>query len=316
MLSEDVLDDLSRRLIEEVNIYGGEVSRLCDTDRYIACIEKYPEMSGYRHISGAVKGMCSDILRKGNEDALEAFHKLILVLLIRKNLSGLPRERLPEEVERWVVVNFERIVRKVRNSLGSKNFASGVYTYRKDAFRKDLAICSLRLIPTGGPKLEVAALSARFLFRNGLGQLIRGVALVVGELGGIKPLYQMHMDSNDLELLAAYRMDRNAEGARRFYSRVAEMMRMNVEIRGVFGIGWPNDPELRRIDPPHFHGTELATQNGGKLFYVGTSDEDTRDATIVSEHRKRLYEEGKYVPKRYLLVWPRRRLMNWAEKSG
>jgi hypothetical protein len=32
--------------------------------------------------------------------------------------------------------------------------------------------------------------------------------------------------------------------------------------------------------------------------------------------RKKLYEEGKYIPTSYAYIWPRRAFLNWAEKGG
>jgi hypothetical protein len=37
-----------------------------------------------------------------------------------------------------------------------------------------------------------------------------------------------------------------------------------------------------------------------------------RDATVYSPHRRRLFEEGKYRPMQYLVVWPRKELLAWA----
>ena len=38
------------------------------------------------------------------------------------------------------------------------------------------------------------------------------------------------------------------------------------------------------------------------------------DAFVKSKKRMKLFTEGKYTPKSYLLIWPRKKLTDWAYK--
>ena len=56
-------------------------------------------------------------------------------------------------------------------------------------------------------------------------------------------------------------------------------------------------------------------KNGGRLFYYGSSEAMIKDALFKSPTRRRLYEEGLYVPRSFIRIWPRNELIEWADRS-
>ena len=184
------------------------------------------------------------------------------------------------------------------------------FLFSNDKFCKDVSTCMLSLIPAGRQKIHLDGIARRFVFKSGALQAVKLLSFILFELGGFKPLYHMHSDNRDRDLLKEF----NFEGTKRFYLRVAALLKLNARIRGVFGIGWLNDPQLENISPELWRSVEYVVNNGGKLFNLGASSTAKRGATMLSSKRKRLYEEGKYVPKDYMLVWSRKRILSWAER--
>ena len=82
----------------------------------------------------------------------------------------------------------------------------------------------------------------------------------------------------------------------------------------MFAGSWYYDPALENISPHLSYLKEIPLKNGARLFYVGSSKADIEMATKKSKTRKKFYDQGKYVPTRFLLVWPRNGLADWAGK--
>lgn len=265
-----------------------------------------PQIGSYKPNGLEVNAYSQSIVDTYDQNALELYHKLILVNLILQAEDRLKQKKIPEDIIRLFVKNFNNIIRRIK----SKYTRQGFYLFSNDKFCKDFAVCRLSMIPAGQQKIHLDGIARRFLFKNGVKQFLKFSAFILFELGGFKPLYQMHTDSYDRDLLAEF----NFEGTKRFYLRVAELLKLNLKVNGVFGISWMNDPQLERISSELWQGVEYAVDNGAKLFNMGLSESAISGATYVSLKRKKLYEESKYMPTNYLLVWSRKKLLAWAEK--
>ena len=75
-----------------------------------------------------------------------------------------------------------------------------------------------------------------------------------------------------------------------------------------------NDPNVERVSPRISYFWYFHMANGGRIFYVGPSDDAKQAATATSGTRTKLYQEGKYLPTNYTHAWSRKRLIRWADK--
>jgi hypothetical protein len=296
---------LLNHLRSELGKTGEDLPRRFPVDIYIECMKRCPEISSYRYLSSEIEKLEKLILEYSNEHALELYHQLILVELIIRAQDVLQKKPFSEEVCSFFEVNFARIV----GALESKTHV-GPDLYSNDRFCKDLAVCGLKLIPAGARKIHVNGLTRRFLIKAGPRQFIAGLYLALFKLGGFKPLYEMHLDTDDPHLMT----DFNQNGLIRFYVRVAELLELDPTIKGICGSSWYHDPALDKISPRLSYLRKLPTENGAQIFYLGSDDSSIRNAILKSPTRKKLYEEGRYMPTGYLLVWPRNKLMAWAER--
>ena len=273
---------------------------------YIACLDKYPELAPLGYQSREVRKACDAIGGEAGDAGLELYHRTLLPALIARATSALPDRGLPEEIDLLYEENFRRIMRDIESSMERPS----LYLYPHAPFCKDLALCTLRLIPAGVEKVHASQLPRRMFVTGGLWGGLVALRFALLAQGGLGPYYQMHLHSQDNQAMRAF----NPGGWVEFYLRIAELLRRNPLMRGLFGASWFRDPALARISPHLWDLTTMVTDHGGRLFPLGPSGADgIRDATAKSATRRRLYEQGKYTPMTYLLVWPRAELLAWAD---
>ncbi len=298
---------LSNKIKDEIAETKKDCLSKFSVEKYIENIKQYPSISAYSYVNESTITFCNDLLQYTNKSVLDLFHKLILVKFILQVYQQKRLEKFPEEVCSLYHTNFKRIV----NDISSDSY-QGSFFYDNDRFRKDIALCSLKMIPTGARKIHLEKLSLRFLFKGGLRQFVKGLQFLTAEFGSFKAiLFEMHTDSKDSNLMAEF----NEEGLIRAYKRIAVLFSLYPDVKGVFGSSWYYDPNLESISPRLAYLRRIPVNNGGKIFYLGPDDQSTKDATLKSPTRRKLYEEGKYIPNKYLLIWPRERLIYWAKNN-
>jgi hypothetical protein len=274
--------------------------------KYVALLKNYSSLVSYDWVSEEVDSFCKKIVYSFGQTYLEEFHKIILLQLILENLEEICNKDLPNGVKSLYLLNFERIAKEIET-----DSYLGPFLYLNDKFCKDIALCSLRMIPVGARKIHLSALSKSFLFKNGVQQFLEGLSYVLFDVKGFSPLYIMHTDSKDPNLVR----ELNEEGWINSYRLIANLLKSNEKIKGVFATSWFYDPQLKYISPKFYLCTKIATNHGGKIFYIGSDDQTIKDSLLKSETRRKLYEEGKYLPTRYLLIWSRKKLINWSGKN-
>ena len=179
--------------------------------------------------------------------------------------------------------------------------------YDNDYFAKDVRYALGLTIPAGtfqfdldtpvGPKLIVRdALATRSLYST-----FRYAACL-----GWRRWYGNHLDLRAMKQFTP-------DGWIASFARIAELLELNPTVRGVAGVAWFYDPAVARISP-HLAYLQTPATQGGFLIKMPTPPHDVQNALIRSTVRKKLYVEGKYSPTCYLLAWPRRPLLAWAQR--
>lgn len=180
------------------------------------------------------------------------------------------------------------------------------YEGESDLYLKDLAICRQRLFPAGAAQVVEpdSGFPRSLMFRKGMRQAF-GVTHLLLLHGGNRPYYQTHIHMLEID-------DYNPDSWYACYLRIADMLALHPEIRGTWGGSWFYDPALAAISPQISYHRERQVENGAFLFFSEVSI--NTGALSKSERRKKLYEEGKYLPKLYAMIWPREPLLRWAER--
>jgi hypothetical protein len=271
---------------------------------YITMLDNQPSSFAFGDLSEECKNYCNSIMQAAGDHALSVYHRLLLLTLVEQNHTVIYSSDSPDEIRRLYDDYFEKIIQQVL--INEDEF----YRYSNDKFCKDLALCRLKMIPVGAVIMEQARFPKRFLVKKGVGQFVQGICFIVRELKVLWPLYQMHLDSRPGSASLA---EFNPDGWKRTFVIIAELLKTQPHIRGAFGSGWFCDPALEAISPNLSFTWQLFVNNGGKLFYNGTSKACIHDALLKSPTRRRFYKEGLYKPSRYILAWSRDKLIQWAE---
>ena len=272
-------------------------------DRYIAFLDSKKSYGNYNKIPSVAIDHARRIVEHSNQEWLEKYHKLVLITLISQFSHRHAKRKIPASILKLFNVEFTRIMTEMQMS------RKGHYLMTCDYFLKDLAISRLKLYPCGPVLLdEFSGIPKRIFLKNNIAHLCLLTRFFLTKLHGFRPCYELHMH-------APLRKNFDADGWIECNLNIAELLKMNPDIRGVFCGSWWYDPQLEKISPRLSYLRTLPAQNGALLFHVA---QDTNAATGSIEQsvtRRRLFNAGDYIPEIYMMVWPRNNLIQWANRQ-
>jgi hypothetical protein len=298
--SEDI-ECILQKILNEIDSNSSDALVKFPIKKYIYLQSHYPYIANYKYVSPHVMKFARELLQHTDKNTLGIYNKYALLTFISLNANKLDTSNLPDEIKENYAQRFQMILRKINNTVNDNSY----YHFDQDKFLKYLAISKLRMIPAGVQNLDIDKLSRGFIFRNGLMQFFTGFTYVLRTCGGFKPFYRMHMNQLDAEAMAEF----NEEGWEKLFKRLTALLDRNKNIRGVAGNSWIFDPIIREVSPELGYIHELIIKYNGKLFLQGSDSQTIRNATFLNANRKKLYAEKRYMPKRYLLVIPRRNFL-------
>jgi len=212
---------------------------------------------------------------------------------------------IPDSVPDCVLSLYPDFLRRLTKSVSE----TGAKAYEDEYFAKDVRYALGLTLPGGalqfdlecriGPKLIVRDLAQTWRFRP---------AYLYLRSHGWGRWYNEHID------LRAMR-EFNPEGWTAHCILMAAVLRANPGCLGIMGAGWFYDPALAQISPGLAYIHETQTRHGAFLVRIGTAPHHIENALHKSATRRRLYEEGKYMPTCYLCAWPRAALLAWARRA-
>jgi hypothetical protein len=265
---------------------------------YLALQVTWPAGTIYSRVPVGVCTTLDSLRARGGQPLVAAFHRAILVSAMattRPMLRAHPA--WPESLPLW-----DEAMDRVLNKLSKRSDAD--LDYPSDLWAKDIALASGRLWHAGAQLIQPRmGLSRRLLLQGGARTLLRGAAMLL-TMGGHYPLYEMHTANHTLRHL-------NPDGWAECHRTIARALARDPETRGVFGTAWFFDPALEQVSPHLAYLRQFLLERGAAFLKVQTTENGRRSALANSFPRRALYEAGRYDPKDYLMIWPRRRILAW-----
>ncbi|MCF8475005.1 MAG: hypothetical protein K9G26_09935 [Emcibacter sp.] len=264
-------------------------------ENYIDLLKDIPPYEKYHYRS-------PDLLQFYEKTALSdyvAFHKLVLLKLIKKFQPNDLTIRFPDTLLSLYQIEFDRIKSNIEQD------SDYVFDWKNDVFTKDLGICCGRLFPIGSCVVEISGIPRIMLFRKGIGQFLKMAYFLLFKIKARKPVLATHIHTPNLNNFSP-------EGWEKSYAVVAEIFKLNPELTAMMRMVWYMDPVISEISPKLSYLREIPTQNGAEIFFHNTEGIQS-SAFARSKKRKLLFEAGKYIPKVYYLVWPREALIKYVE---
>lgn len=244
--------------------------------------------------------MCQSILGRVGPAGMEAYNKLALVMLMQQFDDRCAARAITPRVRALFIRYFESIIGWLARP--RKNY----YRHQVDAFAKDFAVCRMKLWPCGAELVdECSGVPRKVVFGNGIGQTLSGLPFLMAKAGGFSPFFEIHADRRFIS-------DFGRAGYDDLYLTIADLLRVNPDVKGLMGSSWWHDPALASISPDLWFLTEVPLEGGARLMRAGTNKTASRDAMRFSTRRTSLHENGDYNPQVYMFVWPRAELLKWA----
>ena len=241
------------------------------------------------------------ILIKQLNEFLPDVKSMVTKELVARYLTRLPASLEKSALPLSIIQQYPTAVRYIISSIVRDPDAS------YGSFDRDLRLASGFTVPAGAEVVDFRCwLPTNFYRKKGLKENLRCLSFVMLRLGGRGPLFRMHLDARHLEEFNP--VDRN-----RCFARIAELLEAMPGVRGLVGTSWFYDPQLERISS-HLHYLRKVPMDGGAFLRIdGPGEIHTQRATVRSQTRRRLYEEGKYSPVCATLVWPRKAILAWSK---
>jgi len=294
------IEEIKQNLINQLNAVSKDILENFPVFSYIELFKEYPQYISHKFVSVKVEEITTKIINLSDMSSLETYHKLVLVTFIQLSIEGSLINTFPNDIKVYFFNNFNLILDKV---IAPKNKRIR-FLHSDDTFSKYLNITRLKMIPCGTQKIYAGSLPKRFLFTGGIFQLFRGV-FFISKSGGIKPFYKLHTDSTDKQLMREF----NADGWDRLFKRIGQLLKTEKNIKGVCGVSWVFDIALKEISPELGYIRRISKNYGASFFYQGTDKSCVKDAIFMSPKRIKLYKQGLYMPKNYLMVISRENLI-------
>ena len=243
------------------------------------------------------------VARKSNAHLAGACAKLLVLHLIDNSDARLEKFAIPDSVRLLYPDAYRRIARNlalVRNE---------IYVATGGDFERDLRLVSQISIPVSKSRYidRNAYLNHHFYRYQGKFLNLKHLAFLAFKLHGLGPLFRIHVDERDLT-------DFNDAGCSQAYLHIAELLHLYPSIKGAVATSWLLDPQLNKISPNLTYSRRLFEAHGAIFRNDGpeTHEQNLEHALKKSVKRRRMFENGEYIPTCFTVVWARRDLLRWA----
>ncbi len=226
-----------------------------------------------------------------------AFERFIIARAALHSVDGIPATPLPSAVRQELCAGFSTLLSpppklEPKLRLGHTWFTSAC------------KIATLRRFPAGDFEWEISGIPRSLLLKVDKRRLPKLLYLLVTELRGFAPFFATHLS------ILRPRGHLDEQVALRAYYRMALALEYQPRIKGIMGASWMRSPSLAAHSPHLAWFSTFFAQNGGFVTDAGRADPDC--GVLKSTTRRRLYEEGKFVPYQGFGIWPRQAMLRWA----
>jgi hypothetical protein len=180
--------------------------------------------------------------------------------------------------------------------------------YDADFWAKDVRFALALSVPS--TRTQVIDLQSRLgpgdVVRHARGGRGWDVIAAYAAARGWGPWLEVHTEARDLT-------DFNEAGWDKAWTAAAAILRRRPELRGIIGSSWFYDPPLEVISPKLAYLRLNPTRNGAFLIHQGPGEIHTERAAASPGSRRAMIESGKYLPRSWIVAWPRAALLRWAD---
>lgn len=267
---------------------------------FVRACEKLGPFDHYKIFPAEARAIAAAIGNAHNVATLRCFLRAVLASAVLQTSTSARFQALPPRTAANQARHLRRIVRDI-------DAQAAWLSLDHDLFQKEFGLATMRLYAAGSQLVD---------YRCGIPRstvLTEGIALALpklltmAKLGGFRPFFQIHTHKFNLDAF-------NEDGWEECYLCCAELYQVHPDVLGMYGSSWFYDPALEVISPRLAYLRETPCENGAALMFVVIGGDAINNATATSASRRQLYEEGKYLPTNYMLIWGRNAQRDWAAR--
>ncbi|OGA99263.1 MAG: hypothetical protein A3E25_16790 [Burkholderiales bacterium RIFCSPHIGHO2_12_FULL_69_20] len=241
------------------------------------------------------------VAASGGEQAQRLFLESVLLQGMSQTIDSSRFTALPPRTRNHQCAQFNRILRR-------ENPLPSWLDMESDLFHKEFGLAALRLHAGAAQVIDPrCGVPKSIVLKSGLPGLAQGIRVAV-ECRGLKPMLQIHTHT-------AYLDEFNDEGWRECYRVCVELYGLYPRIKGMFGGSWFYDPVIQQISPRLSYLSSVPRQGGARFLRVATEGDFVQDAIATSPSRRKLYDEGRYRPISYMMIWGRSAQTSWVRTT-
>jgi hypothetical protein len=252
----------------------------------------------YKVLPATARELVAGIKHRDGEEVCRVFLRCAIVQGVVTTLGTRRFADLPHRVAREQTLQFQRI-------LHDRDCEAEWLDLDHDLFQKEFGLATLRLYAAGAQLVDYrCGVPRSLMIKGGWRPALRKLLLIL-QSGGFRPYFQIHTHS--------FMLDRfNEFGWEECYLCCAELYSIHPEVLGMYGSSWFYDPSLEKISPRLAYLRDTPTRGGAHLLFVETGGSAINNALSSSPTRRKLYDNGEYMPKSYMLLWSKERQLGWA----
>ncbi len=180
------------------------------------------------------------------------------------------------------------------------------FVFGEVRFQEIARIATLRRFPAGQYHWELAAFPKSWLGK--LGQPLTAFRRAFLPMGGFGPLFELHVNDRRKNRVMLQENETNLS-----CYRAARSLELQPRIKGIMTASWLYCESTATVTPHLAWMRRLFLEAGATIVELGDAAPDS-GFLIGNAERRKLYEEGLYRPKLSCVLWPRGRVLRWAQQ--
>lgn len=297
-IMKDTLISLENLVVKNTYKTGIDVSEI--SDKVLNKIGFGTNASDFYKPIKMVESLFNENTQHIKKDKLKDVKKALVAQIALNMMTSIDKLNLPDSIIALYPQAFEILALQLSGNEES------AYDITDDIYCKDIRFVLGISIPCGAQVVDTNAIVSPI---SAILSILRSK-----EIGGvIRYIYsraygtwfRIHTDIRYLKEFNEYGWDQ-------CYIRIADLLERRPNIRGMVGTSWFYDPKLLEISPRLGYLQQRPLERGAFRLRHGSSKIDIERATSKSKVREMLYEEGKYLPVSYSILWPRESMVGWA----
>jgi hypothetical protein len=268
---------------------------------FLALANNVGPYDSYKVISQNARDLFNEVRVKGGEEQGRIFLRCVLAHGVAATVGSNRFRELPPRIAAQQALQLKRIA-------ADADVESEWLSIDHDLFQKEFGLATMRLYAAAAQLVDYRCGVPRSLvLREGLVGLLPKLRTIMS-IGGFRPYFQIHTHKF---MLGAF----NEQGWEECYLCCAELYSVHPEVLGMYGSSWFYDPALDNVSPRLAYLRNTPISGGAHLFFDQTGGDSIDNSLSTSPTRRKLYDDGTYMPKSFMLIWPKQQQILWAQKA-